>query len=277
MISVGAQAASRSVVVEAEQAAVDLVVVLAERRPGGADRARGGGQPRGRRSASAARRSPGAATRTIASRAAKCGSANMSLARKIRPAGTPPSCSGRQQLVGRLASRSTRRSGRRARPSPRRGADAWRSAGPSASSGCPSPSASRPKTRVLVGGDQDQVAVAGRVDVARRDVGQHRRRCVRAGSRRPPTPAAATPSSPAPPRRSPSRRPGRGRCGCGCAPRPACRGRRRWRRASRRARCRPGTGGRSGSPVTYRMPPIASPIEPKPARGGVRARSGRSR
>ena len=26
-------------------------------------------------------------------------------------------------------------------------------------------------------------------------------------------------------------------------------------------------GGRSGSPVTYRRPPIASPIEPYPARG----------
>ncbi|MCP9968594.1 hypothetical protein LUX39_28660 [Actinomadura madurae] len=26
-------------------------------------------------------------------------------------------------------------------------------------------------------------------------------------------------------------------------------------------------GGLSGSPVTYRMPPIASPIEPNPARG----------
>ena len=44
------------------------------------------------------------------------------------------------------------------------------------------------------------------------------------------------------------------------------------RRASRRSRCPVRAGGRSGSPVVCRIPPIASPIEPKPgslARGPV--------
>ena len=157
--------------VASQQALVDLLVVLTERRADVPDRP-GFRTAVGKTFCMGNSPSSGCVSRMIASRAAKCGSANMSLARKMRPAGTPPSCNG-QQLVRILGGRPRRdevSSSSMCWPRARGSRTARRSA----SSGWPMTAVSRRNTVSWFAAIRTISPSRGRVDIARRDVRQRR-------------------------------------------------------------------------------------------------------
>ena len=202
-----------SVVRQAEQALPDLRVVLARGRDPRSGPCPGCGRAAASTFCIGSSPSSGCTTRTMASRAAKCGSVNMSLARKIRPAGTPPACSRSSRSSAVSGAGPARRSGCPVRSSSARARSGWRTARRRPVPAGPSPRrAARTPNPGWRRSAPDRRRWWDRRCWARHSAAP--RRCARAGTRRSPTPAAATPSSPARPRRSPSRPPGRGRCGC---------------------------------------------------------------
>ena len=141
----------------------------------------------------------------------KCGSSSMSFGSYTPPAGTPAACSSLEQLR-RGEALGPARDDRVDRVHVASAGAVVDEARVGGQLGHAHHVGEPREDRVLVGGDED-LAVAGRVDVARGDAGQRRAGALAHGARGRTTPRRATRSPPAPTRRCSRRRPGRGRCG----------------------------------------------------------------